>query len=224
MTDEQIERAVTAGALVIDPFDSETLQPASYDFRLGAKAIVARSVSVIDRLVGGRDRPPPEIDVKAVGEIQIPPDGFALIVTLERVGLSPRYVARIGFQSYYARKGLLLLSGPQVDPGFEGHLLLGLANASPGWLTIPYADAIATLEFHELASDCRRPYRGQYQGTQLGPIIPRSDAAFLRTYVTTRPVADLKWALLPLLALPIAIGVASLVLGALLIKLLGLLF
>ena len=123
--------------------------------------------------------------------------GFALVVTRERVKLSQQFAGHIGLRSYFARKGLLLLAGLQVDPGFDGYLVLGLANLSPRSVYLGFEESIATLEIHRLSRPAAEPYAGVYAGQQDRPVIPRADADYLRT-IETMSVSDLTAALLRL--------------------------
>ncbi len=200
MTDIEIREAIKAGEIELDPLDEASLQPASYDLRVGNKAIITRRVDV-DKL---RDRikddePVPEIDVSKTGSITIPAGSFALVVTRERVNLSSHFAGHLGLRSYFGRKGLLLLAGLQVDPGFNGYLVLGLANVSPRSIVLSYEDPIATLELLRLSRAASAAYSGSYAGKQLKAEIPRPDADYLRT-IETLSVSDLTEALLGLSA------------------------
>jgi len=92
---------------------------------------------------------------------------------------------------------LLLLAGLQVDPGFDGYLVLGLANLSPRSVYLGFEESIATLEIHRLSRPAAEPYAGVYAGQQDRPVIPRADADYLRT-IETMSVSDLTTALLRL--------------------------
>ena len=130
MTDREIRDAIAASGTAIEPFAEDSLQPASYDLGVGDTAIVVKSVNLeqLEKVI--RDEVSPEIDLRVHRTISIPAGGFALITTLERVKLSPSHAGHIGVRSYFTRKGLALLSGLQIDPGFQGFLVLGLANLS----------------------------------------------------------------------------------------------
>ena len=104
--------------------------------------------------------------------------------------LSAEYAGHLGLRSSFARKGLLLLAGLQVDPGFDGHLVLGLANLSPRAVHLSYEEPIATLELHHLTRAAATAYSGTYAGRQLKAVIPRADADYLRT-IETLSVSDL---------------------------------
>jgi deoxycytidine triphosphate deaminase len=84
-------------------------------------------------------------------------------------------------ESSYPRKGLVMLNGLQIDPGFEG-VLVSLYNASPRGLTLEYLAPVCTLEFHQLARPAQTPFKPgseQKQGN-----IPRADKDYLRTFET----------------------------------------
>jgi deoxycytidine triphosphate deaminase len=46
LTDFEIKEALKNEGLEINPYDEESLQPASYDMRLGGKAIITKTVSL----------------------------------------------------------------------------------------------------------------------------------------------------------------------------------
>ena len=181
LTDNEIRDALASEQIEIDPIDEANLQPASYDLLLGDRAILTRSVELEKLRERVQEDPTPEIDVAQEGAVSVSAGAFALVVTRERVRLSASYAGHLGLRSYFARKGLLLLSGLQVDPGFDGHLVLGLANLSPRSIYIPYEEAIATLEVHRLNRPVSSEYSGAYAGRQLKSVIPRADADYLRT-------------------------------------------
>ena len=198
LTDAEIREAVQSGEISIDPFDEITsLQPASYDLRVGDTAIVAKSVTLDQLEKTVKDEVAPEIDLRERRTVSVPAGGFALITSLEKVRLSSLYAAHIGIRSYYTRKGLALLSGLQIDPGFEGYLVLGLANLSPRSIGIDYQDPLCTIEIHRLTRPAEKPYEGRYAAQQLVARIPAADKDYLRT-IETMSVSDLTQALLTL--------------------------
>lgn len=198
MTDAEIRQAVESGEISIEPFEpTVSLQPASYDLRVGDTAIVAKSVKLEELETKLREEVAPEIDVKQRRTISIPAGGFALLTSLERVNLSTSFAAHIGIRSYYTRKGLALLSGLQIDPEFNGYLVLGLANLSPRSIGIDYADPLCTIEIHRLASPAQKAYEGKYALEQREPRIPAADKDYLRT-IETMSVSDITQALLTL--------------------------
>lgn len=149
MTDDMIRSAVQEGNLQIHDFDDSCLHPATYDARLGEEAITSSF----------REK----INPSNKGLFTIPAGDFALVTTHENFKLSANVAGHIGLRSHYSKKGLSLLSGPQIDPGFNGVLVVGLSNLSPRDITIPYKERFCTLEFYKLAQPASVLYHGEYQ-------------------------------------------------------------
>jgi len=148
MSDKDIREAISSGELTIADFSSESLQPASYDMRVGEEAFSSHEK---------------RIDVKSTGSLVIKPGDFILVRTYESVKLSPKIAGKIGLRSFHARKGLALLAGPQIDPGFEGVLVVGLHNLDANEHKLSYREPFCTIEFYRLSEPAQQPYKGDYQ-------------------------------------------------------------
>lgn len=149
MTNGMIRSAMQGGELKILNFNDASLCPASYDACLGEEAINSSH----------RER----INPRNKGLFTIPAGDFALVTTNERFELSANVAGHIGLRSHYSKKGLSILSGPQIDPGFNGVLVVGLSNLSPRDITIPYKERFCTLEFYKLVEPASELYNGEYQ-------------------------------------------------------------
>jgi len=216
MIDKEIKKAINEKKIIMENFSEDYLEPTSYDMRVGNKAVL----SEVER----------EIDVKKEGGIIIKPGQFSILTTYENIKMPSDIAGHIGVKSYYTRKGLILLAGLQIDPGFEGVLVLGVYNASPRKLTLDYLNSFCTIEFHQLSGPVEKPYSNSSE--QKKGDIPRVDKDYLRTIETqslselsknmrtlTLSVASLTrtihWFLLPLV-----LGTFLAILGALFAKLL----
>ncbi len=149
LTDEQIKEAIKEQDLVIIPFEESQTQPATYDMRVGrfgATTSSKRKVNIEDR-----------------GYIIIEPGDFAVVEILEELSIGVQFTARFGLRSKYARKGLIATTGAQIDPGFNGRLIIGLTNLTPKPISLPYKDDFVTVEFHRLEKPASNPYCGPYQ-------------------------------------------------------------
>ena len=111
---QQIIEAHRKGEIMLDLFDENQVEAATYDLRVGNQAATTSGGKIID--------------VKEVGYVTLKAGDFAVITTLEEIRLDPRHAARFGLRSKYARKGLIATTGPQIDPGFRGRLIVGLTN------------------------------------------------------------------------------------------------
>ncbi len=65
-------------------------------------------------------------------------------------------------KSKYARKGLILLAGLQIDPGFRGYLILRVFNTGTQRITISYQEPIGMVQFIKLIVPAEE-YKGRYQ-------------------------------------------------------------
>ena len=152
LTDRQIGEACKKGEISIDPFEEKQVQPASYDLRVGPQ--------------GGTTSTKKLVNIKEQGYLVVQPGDFAVVTALEIIKLNAQHVARFGLRSKYSRKGLIATTGPQIDPGYEGRLIIGLTNLTPHPVTLPFKDDFLTVEFHRLEEPCEKPYSGPYQGKE----------------------------------------------------------
>lgn len=171
MRDTEIQAAVSDGKLSITPFEPGKLQGASYDLSLGGEALVSHSDEKI------------VLEPQSSTLLHLEPAAFALVLTKELIKFPMDIVGVIGMRSSLARKGLVLLAGMQIDPGFEGHLRFGLYNASPRRITLDYDYELCMIEFHQLSGPVSKavtPNPDLVRGR-----IPESDRDFLNSLETT---------------------------------------
>ena len=156
LTDSQIKATYRAGDIVIDPFDENQVQAASYDLRVGAQGATTSTKKLVN--------------IKEQGYLLLNPGDFGILTVFEEIKLGPQYAGRFGLRSKYARKGLIATTGPQIDPGYRGRLIVGITNLTPRAVSLPYKDAFVSGEFHRLEEPSTSPYEGPYQGKlELGP-------------------------------------------------------
>jgi dCTP deaminase len=182
LTAQQIIEAHTKGDIMIDPFDDRQVQGASYDLRVGESGATTSTKKIVN--------------LREAGYMLLQPGDFAVITVLEEIRLGPQYVARFGLRSKYARKGIIATTGPQIDPGYHGRLIMGLTNLTPKPISIPYKDDFVTVEFHRLEQATTRPYQGPYQAkVTLGPedieaVAETEGMAFSEVITTLRSVSQ----------------------------------
>lgn len=208
LTDRQIREAVKSGDIVIEPFDESQVQPATYDVRVGIQAATTSTKKIIN--------------VKEDGYVTLSPGDFGVVIALEYLKLGPQYVARFGLRSKFARKGLIATTGPQIDPGFSGHLIVGITNLTPRTVTLSFKDDFLSIEFHKLEEPASKTYDGPYQDrSELRPedieFITETEGMALSEVLTTlrslsenvgtltSEVRTMKW-IIPLI---VAIGLAA---------------
>jgi len=112
--------------------------------------------------------------VDAEGSFVLHPGEFVLGSTIERVTLSPAYVARLEGKSSLGRLGLMChATAGWIDPGFSGHITLELSNVANLPIRVYPGMPIGQLSFARLSSPAAHPYGAddmdsKYQG-QDGP-------------------------------------------------------
>jgi dCTP deaminase len=162
LSNVDIIEAIKKKEIVIENFSEECLQPASYDMRMGKEAVKKAG----------------KINVEEKGLVLLEPGDIAILGTYEAISLSNRYAGHIGIRSHYTRKGLVLLAGPQIDPGFSGILTVAVCNLGPGTIAIPFMERLVTIEFFRLVKAASKPYSGPFQGQRT---IPSDDIEFILT-------------------------------------------
>jgi deoxycytidine triphosphate deaminase len=120
---------------LIDPFKKQNLKPAAYELTIRDEYFLAGEFKTLSSK-GGRST-----------RIIIPPFEVAVIKTAEFICL-PRYmIARWNIRVRHAYSGLLWVGGPQVDPGYVGHLFCPLYNLSDKPVTLHKDEQIAVIDF-----------------------------------------------------------------------------
>jgi len=198
MSDRDIRAEIEAGRIGLEPLDMGLLQPSSFDVRLDrffrlfdnhkyAYIDPAEEMSDLTRLV--------EVDPKEAFILH--PGEFVLGSTYEFVTLPDNIAARLEGKSSLGRLGLLTHSTAGfVDPGFNGHVTLELANVSNLPIKLWPGMKIGQLCFFQLSSPSETPYgsakyNSRYQG-QRGPTASRSFYNFYRTDVGNEPLEQPK--------------------------------
>lgn len=162
LVDHQIRDVVKRKELEIENFDEDSIQPASYDMRIGQHIYSASEL-----------HPERRVDLsKNGGTYAISPYGSVILLTYETLQLPLQMTGRFGLTSGLTRKGLFASTGPQIDPGYKGKLFVTVFNVTPLSQIISYKQKFLSIEFHTLESVPEKPYEGPYQGkTDIGPEI-----------------------------------------------------
>lgn len=116
---------------LISPFNPKNLKPAGYELTVGDEYFLSGEF------------------LPLTGRITIPPFEVAVIKTGEVLRL-PRYmIARWNIRVKHAYSGLLWVGGPQVDPGYVGHLFCPIYNLSDKPVNLNFGDALALMDFQK---------------------------------------------------------------------------
>lgn len=175
LPDHDIFRQHAGGALGIEPFNKDQIQPASYDLLLGSKF---RAYNDTDK----RNLDPKSADRRTIllqpathGCVWLPSLGFMLASTVEKIRMPDHLVGRVEGKSSLARMGLFVhVTAGFIDPGFEGHITLELFNANSVGILLYPKMPIAQISFERLCSPAEKPYGHSGLGSkyvgQCGPV------------------------------------------------------
>lgn len=156
LNSQQIIAACQNGEITIEPFEEEQVQPATYDLRVGEQGATTSTKMISN--------------IRETGYLLLQPGDFGIVAVLEELRFGPQYCGRFGLRSKYARKGLIATTGPQIDPGYHGRLVIGITNLTPKAISLPYKDDFVSVEIHRLEEATSKPYSGPYQDRMfLGP-------------------------------------------------------
>ncbi|TMM09236.1 MAG: dCTP deaminase [Actinobacteria bacterium] len=171
LSDRTIREEIEAGRIVVEPFDSDLVQPSSIDLRVDRRFRVFQNARY--PYIDVRQRMDDLTELVEVPEDQpfiLHPGEFVLGQTLERVTLPDDIVARLEGKSSLGRLGLLIHSTAGfVDSGFSGNLTLELSNVANLPITIYYAMPIGQISFMRMDGPVDQPYgsgdsAAKYQG------------------------------------------------------------
>jgi deoxycytidine triphosphate deaminase len=130
---DEIERYVNKFKL-LDPFYPENLKAAGYELTVGDEYAIGGKIAKLEDEPGKR-------------EVTIPPFEVLIIKTRERINMPRFLIARWNIRVKWAYEGLLWVGGPQVDPGFVGHLSCPIYNLSNKEVTLRFGEPIALMDF-----------------------------------------------------------------------------
>ena len=168
LSDRTIKAEISAGRIVIDPFDPGLVQPSSVDVRVDNKFRVFHNARhpYIDVRKPMDDLT--ELVVVSKEEAFIlHPGEFVLGQTLESIALPNDIVARLEGKSSLGRLGLLIHSTAGfVDPCFDGNLTLELSNVANLPITIYYGMPIGQISFMRMDGPVDMPYGASEAGSK----------------------------------------------------------
>jgi len=194
LSDGDIKNQIELGRIGLEPLDMELLQPSSIDVRLD------RFFRLFDNHKYPHIDPREQqddltrfVEVSADEAFILHPGEFVLGSTFEYVKLPDDIAARLEGKSSLGRLGLLTHSTAGfVDPGFQGHVTLELANVASLPIKLWPGMKIGQLCFFQLSNASENPYGSEkygsrYQG-QRGPTASRSHLNFKIADVGNQPL------------------------------------
>jgi len=189
LSDRDILAEIDAGRVALDPYEPSMIQPSSIDVRLDKffRVFDNHKYPHIDPAQDQSDLTR-EVQVDGDDAFILHPGEFVLGSTYEYVTLPDDVAARLEGKSSLGRLGLMTHSTAGfIDPGFQGHITLELANVATLPIKLYPGMKIGQLCFFRLTSAAENPYGSakygsRYQG-QRGPTASRSHANFHRSVI-----------------------------------------
>jgi dCTP deaminase len=165
---------IEAASSTIVPFDPGSVQPASYDVRLGDtfRVFLPHRTPMVDLAdPASHEHFSEHKRIKADESFTLQPGQFALGRTVEELRLPADVVARLEGKSSLARLGLIIhATGGFLDPGFEGTITLEFSNLLPVPIRMWPGQKIAQVSFMRMTGPAEHPYatnpdrQNRYQG------------------------------------------------------------
>lgn len=134
---------------LIEPFDDNRIQSASYELCLGEEVYISPLPNTPQK-----DRK--KVFLKERETVPIPPGQFAFLITSEKVSVPRNAIAFISMKFGAKAKGLINVSGFHVDPGYKGRLIFAVYNAGPLNFHVQYGERLFSIWFANLDADDER--------------------------------------------------------------------
>jgi dCTP deaminase len=186
LSDRSIREAIENGRIAFDPFEPANVQPSSVDIRLDRYFRVFRNHT--QRVIDVKENQEDLTELVEIGAEEcfiLHPGEFVLGATEERITVGVDLVGRIEGKSSLGRLGLLIHSTAGfIDPGFDGHITLELANVANLPITLYPGMRVGQVSFLQMTTAADHPYGSssigsKYQG-QRGPTPSRYFENFRR--------------------------------------------
>ncbi len=169
LVDFEIKSALELGMLGSN-FSANSIQPASYDLRIGEKAIFSstnkkhKSINLIEET--------PLFE----------PHSIAVLSTKEKIEFPKFLLGRLGSMTSLTSNAIIALFGAHVDPGFKGVLYITLINLGNNKFPIEYEQPFITMEISYLSMHPKNPYssginvnRENFSASEIGAVKPIED-------------------------------------------------
>ena len=128
---------------MIKNHDMSCLRSATYDMRIGGSVLTWAKGEKIEFELGEIN----DINKNIYNKVELKPNSLTFVTTIEEFNLPKDIIARFNLKSKWVHEGLLLGTGPIVDPELKARLLIPLHNFSSQDITLNYGDEFISVEF-----------------------------------------------------------------------------
>ncbi|MEM0437918.1 MAG: dCTP deaminase [Candidatus Micrarchaeia archaeon] len=159
LSNTDILRELKKGSLKIAPFDEKNLKQASYDLALSNEFYVPRRMR---GPIDVRESTDPHKCMKKVvaKSLELPPGGFCLALTEERITMPNDLIGILGGRSRFARLGMTVhVTSAVIQPGSDNRQVLEIANLSPFTLKLYAGERVSQVYFERLETPTSKPYK-----------------------------------------------------------------
>ncbi len=153
---EEILRRIREEGL-IEGLGCEAIQGSGVDLRIDKLYVLTSGARL-----GADERRLPDMEERDGEIFLLKPGGYYLCSTMENVKMPADLIAFILPRSTLFRCGVSLESAV-VDPGYQGHLTIGLKNQAEREFALGRGARIAQIVFSKIHGSAST-YRGRYQG------------------------------------------------------------
>jgi len=153
---------------LIWPNDETYVEPASYTLHAGREYLIATRPGLVESRKFEED-----------DKVIIPRNGLIYIRFLEEVNIPHYMIARFNLRVTQVYRGLLLGTGPQVEPGYKGLLGCPIHNFTDEDKTIEFFEPLVTIDFEKTTRLGETTFKGmnfaditeqQYAGMRAGVV------------------------------------------------------
>ncbi len=161
LPDHEIRKYLAEGKIVIEPLtDPEVqIQAACVDLKLGSEFKVFKYTQ--EAFIDSRNpkQYTEDIILEEGGRLILHPKEFVLGITKEKIKIPADIVGYVDGRSSLGRLGITAhITSAWVDPGFEGRLVLEIANLGKMPVIIYPDMRVAKLLFFKMTSPAEKPY------------------------------------------------------------------
>ena len=128
---------------IIEEYDMSCLGPATYHMRIGGKVLSWYKGEKVEFILGEEEDKNRNIRT----QLELRPNSLTFVTTIEKFNLPKDIIARFNLKSKWVHEGLLLGTGPIVDPELKANLLIPLHNFSSLNVLLHWNDKIISVEF-----------------------------------------------------------------------------
>lgn len=137
---------------IIEGFEEDCLHTCTYHMRIGGPVLYWHEGKRVAFTLAKET----SLNANKYDSFELLPNSVAFVTTIERFKLRSDIIARFNLKSKHIHQGLLLGTGPIVDPEFTGNLLIPIHNFSSQPLTFAYGEKLISVEFTKTLNPSER--------------------------------------------------------------------